>query len=216
MNKKVEFVDYVDDINEGVENMYVSKDKFDINQFNKIFEKYKVPDANDDGYGDLYKQDLNSSKTENIFGEKFNKEVFNSTFDNVKNKKVSSDIIEYREPEAVFASNTSGFTELGLGRVEDFSGSSYTDYKKAHVDETMLIDVNKVKYKQYNSIEQLKQDRENLSYKQTEEDKIRYSQLERLRREKEEERRRFQQDRDDLLSKQYNRLNTKLIVHKDG
>ncbi len=203
MNKKVEFVDYVDDINENVENIYVSKDKFDINQFNKIFEKYKIPDSNDDGYGNLYKEDLKSSVgSNNIFGEKFNKEVFNTTFEQTK-KKMSSDIIQYQEPEAIFAFGTAGFTELGAGRVEDFSGSNYTDYKKAHIDETMLIDVNSVKYKQYNSVEQLEKDRANISYKASDEDIIRYSHLEKMKKQKEDDRLRQQLERDELIKNQY-------------
>jgi len=218
MNKKVEFVDYVDDINENVENIHVSKDKFDINQFNKIFEKYKIPDSNDDGYGNLYKEDLkssvgSSSGSNNIFGEKFNKEVFNTTFEQTK-KKMSSDIIQYQEPEAIFAFGTAGFTELGAGRVEDFSGSNYTDYKKAHVDETMLIDINSVKYKQYNSVEQLEKDRANISYKASDEDIIRYSHLEKMKKQKEDDRLRQQLERDELIKSQYQKLNNKLIVHK--
>ena len=217
-SKKVEFVEYEDDINESVENIYVSKDKFDLNTFNKIFEKYKLPDAFDDGYGELYKEKIDEKiPAENeIFGKKFNKEVFNSQFDNIKSKKASTDIIEYNEPEALFSSSGSGFTELGLNKVNDFSANnlSYTDYRKAHVDETLLIDTSKVKFKTYNSVEQLENDRSKISYKPNQEEILRNSNLDRMKKQKEDERLKYLQDRDDVINNHYKKINNKLIVHK--
>lgn len=220
-SKKVEFVEYTDDVNDSVENIYVSKDKFDLNTFNKIFEKYKLPDAFDDGYGDLYKEDLNEKSTSSdneIFGKKFNKEIFNSQFDNIKSKKASSDIIEYNEPEALYSSSGSGFTELGLNKVNDFGAKNnnltYTDYRKAHVDETLLIDASKVKFKTYNSVEQLENDRSKISYKPSQEEILRNSNLDRMKKQKEDERLRYLQDRDDIIKNHYKKLNNKLIVHK--
>ena len=217
-SKKVEFVEYADDINESVENIYVSKDKFDLNTFNKIFEKYKLPDAFDDGYGELYKEKIDDkTPAENeIFGKKFNKEVFNSQFDNIKSKKASTDIIEYNEPEALFSSSGSGFTELGLNKVNDFSANnlSYTDYRKAHVDETLLIDTSKVKFKTYNSVDQLENDRSKLSYKPNQEEILRNSNLDRMKKQKEDERLKYLQDRDDVINNHYKKINNKLIVHK--
>jgi hypothetical protein len=217
-SKKVEFVEYEDDINESAENIYVSKDKFDLNTFNKIFEKYKLPDASDDGYGELYKEKIDDKlPAENeIFGKKFNKEVFNSQFDNIKSKKASTDIIEYNEPEALFSSSGSGFTELGLNKVNDFSANnlSYTDYRKAHVDETLLIDTSKVKFKTYNSVEQLENDRSKISYKPNQEEILRNSNLDRMKKQKEDERLKYLQDRDDVINNHYKKINNKLIVHK--
>jgi curved DNA-binding protein CbpA len=217
-SKKVEFVEYADDINESVENIYVSKDKFDLNTFNKIFEKYKLPDASDDGYGELYKEKIDEkSPAENeIFGKKFNKEVFNSQFDNIKSKKASTDIIEYNEPEALYSSSGSGFTELGLNKVNDFSANnlSYTDYRKAHVDETLLIDTSKVNFKTYNSVEQLENDRSKISYKPNQEEILRNSNLDRMKKQKEDERLKYLQDRDDVINNHYKKINNKLIVHK--
>lgn len=219
-SKKVEFVEYADDINESVENIYVSKDKFDLNTFNKIFEKYKLPDASDDGYGELYKEKIDEkSPAENeIFGKKFNKEVFNSQFDNIKSKKSSTDIIEYNEPEALYSSSGSGFTELGLNKVNDFSANnlSYTDYRKAHVDKTLLIDTSKVKFKTYNSVEQLENDRSKISYKPNQEEILRNSNLDRMKKQKEDERLKYLQDRDDVINNHYKKINNKLIVHKSS
>ena len=219
ISKQVENTDYEDNINENVENIYIDKDKFDINQFNKIFDNYKIPNSFDKGYSDLMKEDI-KNKDEQVFGKKFNNDIFNAHFDNIKNKKIGSDIIQYKEPEALDTSNNNANqTFLGMDDIEDFGSMnnnnlSYTDYKKAHVDETLLIDINKVKYKTYNSIDQLESDRSNISYTPSHEDKIRYEYLERKKLEDDNLRLQHQKTYDDNIRKQYNKINQRLIIHK--
>lgn len=221
INKNVEDIEYEDNINEKVENIYISKDKFDINQFNKIFDNYKVPSTFDKGYSNLMNEKIAIDEDEEkIFGKKFNNQIFNAHFDNIKNKKKSMDIIEYQEPDALNSSiNNLSHTFLGMDDIEDFgsmnsNGLSYTDYKKAHVDETLLIDVNKVKYKTYNSIDQLESDRSNISYNASLEDKKRYEYLERKKQEDDELRFQKQKNYDNLIQTQFTKLNQRLIVHK--
>ena len=221
INKKVEKMSYEDDINENVENIYVSKDKFDINQFNKIFDKYKVPSKFDKGYSNL--DDNLEDKTQKgneIFGKKFNNDIFNAHFNESKGKKKSSAIIEYSEPIALDSSLNNLNTEfLGMDDIDDFgavnsNNLSYTDYKKAHLDENLLIDVNKVKYKTYNSIDHLESERSKLSYEASTEDRKRIQYMERKREEDEALRQRKQRDYDEMIEKQYKRINQKLLVHK--
>ena len=220
MNKKVEKSTYEDDINEGVENIYVSKDQFDINKFNQIFDKYKIPDTFDKGYADLMKEDIKNNDENQVFGKNFNNDIFNAHFDNIKTKKKSSAIIEYQEPNALESSvGNSNVSFLGIDAIEDFGSMnnnnlSYTDYKKAHVDETLLIDPNKVSYKSYNSIDDLENDRSKLSYNATAEDKKRYQYMERKREEDDNLRMQQQRNYDNMIQSQYNKLNRKLIVHK--
>ena len=220
INKKVEKANYQDDINEGVENIYVSKDQFDVNKFNQIFDKYKIPDNFDKGYADLMKEDIKNNDENQVFGKNFNNDIFNAHFDNIKTKKKSSAIIEYQEPTALESSiGNSSASFLGIDAVEDFGSMnnnnlSYTDYKKAHVDETLLIDPNKVSYKSYNSIDDLENDRSKLSYNATPEDRNRYEINERKRSEDDNLRMQQQRNYDTLIQKQYNKLNRKLIVHK--
>ena len=222
INRKVEKLDYEDNINEGVENIYVSKDKFDINQFNKIFEQYKVPNSFDKGYADLMKEDIknnNMIEDNQVFGKKFNNDIFNAHFNNIKGKK-STEVIEYREPEALDSSfsnlNQSFF---GMDDINDFGSLntgnlSYTDYKKAHVDETLLIDVNKVKYKTYNSIDQLESDRSKLQYSMSTADRERYEYMERKKIEDDNRRMQKQRDHDNMIKNHYDKINQRLIVHK--
>ena len=219
ISKQVENIDYEDNINENLENIYIDKDKFDINHFNKIFDTYKIPNSFDKGYSDLMKEDIKNND-EQVFGKKFNNDIFNAHFDNIKNKKIGTDIIQYNEPEALDTSNNNlNQTFLGINEIEDFGSMnnnnlSYTDYKKAHVDETLLIDINKVKYKTYNSIDHLESDRSNISYTPSHEDKIRYEYLERKKLEDDNLRLQQQKTYDDNVRKQYNKINQRLIIHK--
>lgn len=215
---------YEDDINEAVENIYIDKDKFDINQFNNIFEKYKVPSSYDKGYGNLAKEDLNAIKDDDqIFGQKFNNDVFNAHFNTSKSKKkASSALIEYQDPSALESSMVNLNTTFlgGIDDIEDFgsvnssNNLSYTDYKKAHVDETMLIDVNKVKYKTYNSIDHLENERSQLSFELSPEDRRRSEYLERKRMEDDNQRMQKQSQYDSMIEGQYRKINQRLIVHK--
>ena len=220
INKKVEKADYEDDINESVENIHIDKDNFDINQFNKIFSEYKMPSSFDKGYSDLMKEDIQQDKEEQIFGKKFNNDIFNANLDNIKTKKKSTAIIQYQEPDALDSSvNNLSQSFLGVDDIDDFGSTnnnnlSYTDYKKAHVNENLLIDVSKVKYKTYNSIDQLESDRSKISHTMSSEDKQRYEYLERKKQEDDDLRTRQQRNYDEMVENQYRKINQRLIINK--
>lgn len=216
-------VNYEDNINESVENIYVSKDKFDLNQFNQIFEKYKVPSSYDKGYGDMAKESIGGNGDDQVFGQKFNNDVFNAHFNNVKTKKkMSTSVIEYKDPEALESSLINLNTTFlgGVDDIDDFgsvnasNNLSYTDYRKAHVDETMLIDVNKVNYKTYNSIDHLENERSKLLYEASPEDRRRNEYLERKKLEDDNSRSQRQNQFDNMVEEQYRKINQRLIVHK--
>ena len=221
INRKVENIDYEDNINEKMENIYIDKNKFDLNKFNQIFDKYKVPSKFDKGYNNLMKEDIQVNNDE-IFGSNFNKDIFNAHFDNIKKKKKSTlDVIEYNEPMALEASfGNLNQSQLGMDEIDDFgavnnsNGLSYTDYKKAHVDETTLIDASKVKYKSYKNVEQLENDRSQVSYEMSPEDRRRNEYMERKRLEDDQRRIHLQREYDNMMEQQYNNLNRKLIIHK--
>jgi curved DNA-binding protein CbpA len=212
--------EYVDDVNEaGVENIYINKDKFNISQFNKIFEQYHSKEEEmDGGYGDLYQQKDNEiGDGSALFDTKFSKEIFNANFDKLKkNKKHSTDMIEYQEPEAMVSSNV-GFTELGRGRMSDYTGQSsvqYTDYKKAHMEENVLIDPSRVKQKEYRNVDQLKSEREGMNFQATPQDSLRQQAYARMREEKEEQRLAKLREQEERMEKNYRKINQRLIVHK--
>ena len=123
-------------------------------------------------------------------------------------------MIEYQEPESLISvSKNIGFRTLGE-KVEDYSGNGYTDYRKAHVEENLLIDPNSVKYREYKNVDQLKSHREQISFNPSQEDTIRQQTYERLRQEKERKRLEQLDQYDRMWEEQYNRINKKLLIHK--
>jgi len=78
----------------------------------------------------------------------------------------------------------------------------------------MLIDVNKVKYKTYNSIDHLENERSQLSFELSPEDRRRSEYLERNRTEDDNQRMQKQNQYDSMIEGQYRKINQRLIVHK--
>jgi hypothetical protein len=67
----------------------IDKTKFDNKLFNKIYEQNKLWESGDDGYGDWFTSNQTDEQPEEVFGNKFNINVFNSTFENYKEKLTS-------------------------------------------------------------------------------------------------------------------------------
>lgn len=167
-------------------NPHFSKD-FNLNMFNKIYSENVLYDPNQEGYGDIM---MKRSKQRvdidipRIFGDRFNKNVFNRTFENIKSKIQSTEIVKYSEPEAMNMNtgSTTIYEELGQGKIDDFSSSynlqnngvQYTDYKKAHTN-AFLINPNSVSRRtEYKNINELQSSRSNISMKMSDRDINRY------------------------------------------
>ena len=209
----------------------VDKDKFDLKLFNKIYEQNKLWDSNDDGYGNWLSSDTAEEAPAEIFGNKFNLNVFNSTFEDYKERLTaqSGAIQEYNEPRELVSCAT-GFTDLDQDarRVEDFSKPSsitptgaggksggrdlgYTDLKTAYTSRGAFIDPNKVEYKTYKNIDELKKDRGNVRYDMTPEE-LRTYQMKQNRQEEEESRRlALIRDRDNQIATTYSRTHERML-----
>jgi len=226
INKPVEKSNYEDNINEGVENKYIDKDNFNIDRFNEIFEEYKIPDTYEDGYNNLINETGKRSERSttyspdipienNIFSNNFNLDIFNKSFDNYKQNKPidQSKIIEYYEPEAM-ESSAIGFQELGVIKNNNFENInksrkiSYTDYKTAHIDANVLITNKKdIGYQKYKDINQLEQERSNISYKLTPEEREKKILYEQQMNDKESKRIAHLAYLDSKINKNYNKIN---------
>ena len=115
-----------------------------INLFNKVFEETRLPDPDGDGYGDWLKdQNESGGSSTNKFSGKFNRSVFNETFESEIRSRVSqnqSKSLSIRQPEALVMAPTMGI-ELGRERPEDYTGVNlnglkYTDLKKAYTSDS--------------------------------------------------------------------------------
>ena len=219
--REVKYKAYEDDINEQRENIHLDKDNFNLNKFNKIFDKYKMPTAFDDGYGSMMNKGnrlADDPNVENIFGKSFNLDVFNSTFKGEKRKKKSSQIVEYEEPKAINLSKNMGFSELGVDEIDNYGvkneGLGYTDYRLAHHEENTLINPDEVDYKQYKSVNELKASRSNISYNLSENDKRRIELREAEEKRREERRLRNLQQYDQNVNNQYKKINRLMIGNR--
>ena len=173
------------------------KDEFDINVFNKIYEENKIKDVFDSGYGNwMSKNPVEDKKQSKMFQNGFNKDMFNSEFENYKQeaREKSNSLVTYKEPEERLSmSNQDSLMLLGRNKISDFSGEGkniqYTDYKKAFTDGSMLIDVNSVSIDgRAGSMNGIKQQRSNISYTLSEADARRVRERE-LLQEREEKKR---------------------------
>ena len=207
---------------------HVDKDKFDLKLFNKIYEQNKLWDSNDDGYGSWFSSDASEEAPAELFGNKFNLNVFNSTFEDYKERLTaqSGAIQEYHEPRELVSCAT-GFTDLDQDarRVEDFSKPSpvgsgrggsgrdlgYTDLKTAYTSRGAFIDPSKVEYKTYKNVEELKRDRGNVRYDMNAEEQRAY-QMKQYQQEEEENRRQaLIRDRDSQISNTYSRTHERML-----
>jgi hypothetical protein len=211
--------------------------KFDSKLFNKIYEQNKLWDPNDDGYDDWFKSgesnsSNNTSNTSNtkskqpppeLFGKKFNLDVFNSTFEDTAIKSAaakSTAIVEYNEPTAIISGRT-GFTDVAnVNSINDFSklsgdgslnGIGYTDLKRAYGDGLTSLHPGQVSRKEYRSIEELKRERENISYKMTPEDERIERMKKRMEEEMEARRVTHLQKRDQIVENHYNSTHQRIF-----
>ena len=116
-----------------------------IDVFNKVFEETRLPDPDEDGYGDWLKrsEDGPAGGSQTKFNGKFNRSVFNETFENeLKSRSAQQNRSQLanRQPEALVMAPTFGI-ELGRDKPEDFTGANlnglkFTDLKKAYTTDS--------------------------------------------------------------------------------
>lgn len=177
------------------------KDKFDVDVFNKIYDDNKIEDIYDEGYGSwMSDNSLTDKKTEKLFQNGFNKDMFNSTFEQYKKEQLQKHhnegtLVKYENPETrISMKNQDSLVTLGQGKITDFSGTandlSFTDYKKAFTHgATLGIDPSFVNTNnRATSIRGIKTERSNLSYNMTKEDEQNLS-LQKIKEQNEEQKR---------------------------
>lgn len=209
----------------------IDKDKFDVKLFNKIYEQNKLWDSNDDGYGSWFTSEKTDQDAPNeLFGKKFNINVFNSAFEEYKDRITvdNGSIQEYKEPQELVSCATS-FSDIDIAgrRIEDFSKPSpiaitgkssrdlgYTDLKTAYTSRGAFIDPSKVEYKTYKSIDELKRDRGNVKYNMTDEELRIYELKKRKEQEEEENRRYLIQQRDNIIADTYSKTHERMLGYR--
>jgi curved DNA-binding protein CbpA len=121
-----------------VDPVSLNPDKLDLNTFNTMFDKTRIPDPDDSGYGDWLKGEDTSSSVK--FGGKFNRDVFHKAFEEEQKSRASSHGGAIVAQELSMASRMGYGVELGRSGREDYTvaanerGMGYTDLKKAYTE----------------------------------------------------------------------------------
>ena len=195
--------------------------KMNIKLFNEIYEKNKLFDPYDNGYGDwINKNQLTDEEPKELFSNGFNVEIFNKVFDEKGEENEDYDdqqVIKYGAPTPQLDTSIN-YTELGIDKVGDFSKSmsgdtnelNYTDYRKAHT-KTRLIDVKKHGRKEYKNINDLESERERITYELKGEDALRLDRVNELREKEEYDRRMKQEEYDKAITHQFNNVNRQYL-----
>jgi curved DNA-binding protein CbpA len=123
-----------------VEPVRLNPAKLNIQTFNDMFEKTKIPDPDETGYGDWLKGE--DTATAPKFGGKFNRDVFNKAFEDERKGKAGQQRGAIVAQELSMASRMGYGVELGRTGRDDYTvspnenGLKFTDLKKAYTDYT--------------------------------------------------------------------------------
>jgi curved DNA-binding protein CbpA len=124
-----------------VEPVRFNPDKLDLNAFNKMFEQTRVPEPDEDGYGDWLKNESDTNAPK--FSGKFNRDVFNSMFEQEAQKSKNQNTqLAVASAQALMLNPTAG-VELGRDKPADFTAPinaanslQYTDLRAAYSTES--------------------------------------------------------------------------------
>ena len=143
--------------------MKPTQKKFDPMLFNKIYEENRLHKPEDDGYANWMKDNELEEKDierNEVFGNKFNINVFNSTF-NSSIKKPNDQIVKYVQPQAINAS-VAPSAELGIDKIDNYGGNGFSDYREAHSQQRLVDESEINERKQFKTLEELQKHRKNM------------------------------------------------------
>jgi curved DNA-binding protein CbpA len=123
-----------------VQPVKLDPNNLNMNAFNQMFEQTRIPDPEEEGYGDWLRAESTSTTTPNFSG-KFNRDVFNQMFvDESAKQKQSNNQLAIASPQALTMNPGFGI-ELGRGRPDDYTAAAnshlkYVDLKAAYSTES--------------------------------------------------------------------------------
>ena len=197
---------------------YDKNKKFNVNKFNEVFNQNKLYDESDEGYEDWLQN--GNTETPKVFSHKFNIDNFNNTFDNWKDESQTTDIIEYKEPEAIVSCNKMNYSDIDKSGKKNYTRVSeksndltYTDLKSAYT-KSNLINTKNVKIKQYRDVNEYENDRSNISYTMTPQ-QLREQAIRKQQEEQEEQNRiRRIQLKDNISERHYNKVHQMMLSNQ--
>lgn len=123
----------------------LNPNNLDLNKFNQMFEQTRVPDPDEDGYGDWLKgTDSGNGKIKDAkkFSESFNREVFNRMFEDDAKTSRETAIQSWQQPQELTLAVGMG-VELGRDRPADYTAApnskhQFTDLRAAYTSENTV------------------------------------------------------------------------------
>ena len=120
-----------------VEPIQLNPKKLNLDAFNKMFEQTRIPDPEEDGYGDWLKGNEDSASVK--FSGKFNRDVFNQAFEDDAKSNGSKGNYIIHQPQSMIMAPTLG-VELGRERPDSYTAAynadlNFTDLKHAYTTE---------------------------------------------------------------------------------
>ena len=132
-------------VHEAPPQQTLNPNNLNMSVFNEIFEQTRMPEPDEDGYGDWMKDAADERATAQMkpkFGKEFNRDVFNKMFEEEsRNSSKGQQIITYSDPQEIVP--VAG-VELGRDRPSDYTapfnadGIQYTDLKNAYTRENTI------------------------------------------------------------------------------
>lgn len=192
-------------------------DNFNVELFNKLYNENRLYDVNDEGYDDWMKSD-NIHDTSKLFSNKFNANIFNTTFEQLKKDDPYSNqqLVKHQEMGVVVHSNSTPYTTLGEDNIKDFSGTTsslqYSDLKSAHTTHATLIDASRVQQQPtFKSIKEMEAYRSQIKHTLSPEEAELQEYLKQKHSHEEQERLERLQARDLLVSQQHEKIQQRLL-----
>jgi curved DNA-binding protein CbpA len=113
--------------------------------FNQLFEQTRVPDPDEDGYGDWLKDETDKTgpkKGSKKFSEDFNREVFNRMFEEEQSSSSSTTLTRFHQPQELMMAPSYG-VELGREKPADYTAApnsdlQFTDLRAAYTKENTV------------------------------------------------------------------------------
>lgn len=150
-----------------VEPVHLNPSKLNLDAFNTMFEKTRIPDPEESGYGDWLKGSESAVAKGPTFGGKFNRDVFNKAFEDESRPLRAQGGNALVAQELSLARGMNYVTDLGRTARDDYTvaavetgrGQGFTDLKKAYTEyNTFTHQTNNVQLPS-GSIEQMVKDR---------------------------------------------------------
>lgn len=141
-----------------VEPIRLNPKKLDLDAFNKMFEQTRIPDPEEDGYGDWLSSQKEESSSKKFSG-KFNRDVFNQAFEEEAKESAKQKNYLIHQPQSMIMAPTLG-VELGRDRPDSYTAAynadlNFTDLKQAYTSENTFskqvanVRVDSRNYEQY-------------------------------------------------------------------